>query len=42
MDGLASLTSSLPTPARDIAVNLEAVLRSSSFSVAQRWGVAVA
>ena len=42
MDGLASLTASLPTLAKDIALNLEAALRSSSLSVAQGWGVAVA
>jgi len=32
----------IPEPARDIKLNLQAVLAESSLSQAQRWGVAVA
>ena len=42
MQTLADLTASMPTAAKDIALNLEALLRSGSLSAAQRWGVAVA
>ena len=42
MQTLAGLTASMPTAGKDIALNLEAVLRSGSLSAAQRWGVAVA
>jgi lipoyl-dependent peroxiredoxin subunit D len=41
MNALATIAASLPTAAKDIALNLEALLRSGSLSVAQRWGVAV-
>jgi lipoyl-dependent peroxiredoxin subunit D len=42
MNAFANITASLPTAAKDIALNLEALLRSGSLSAAQRWGVAVA
>ncbi len=42
MNALANLTACMPAAAKDIALNLEAVLRSGSLSGAQRWGVAVA
>jgi alkyl hydroperoxide reductase subunit D len=39
---LASLRDTFPEPARDLKLNLEAVLGESSLSAEQRWGVAVA
>jgi lipoyl-dependent peroxiredoxin subunit D len=42
MNAFANITASLPTAAKDIALNLEALFRSGSLSAAQRWGVAVA
>lgn len=42
MGGLSDLAASLPAAAKDIALNLETLLRSSDLSAAQRWGTAVA
>lgn len=39
---LEALRSSLPEPARDIKLNLQAVLQQSSLSLSQRWGVVIA
>ena len=39
---LEALRSSLPEPARDIKLNLQAVLQQSSLSASQRWGVVIA
>lgn len=39
---LEALRAEIPDPARDIKLNLQAVLQQSTLSPAQRWGVAVA
>ena len=40
--GLEALRDSLPEAARDIKLNLQAVLRDGTLSAGQRWGVAIA
>jgi alkyl hydroperoxide reductase subunit D len=42
MTALEETREAIPGPARDLALNLQAVLGESSLSEAQRWGVAVA
>jgi alkyl hydroperoxide reductase subunit D len=42
MTAIATLSERLPDAARDIKLNLQSVLESSSLNDAQRWGVAVA
>jgi lipoyl-dependent peroxiredoxin subunit D len=42
MSALDDLRESIPDAARDLKLNLQAVLAESSLSTAQRWGVAVA
>jgi lipoyl-dependent peroxiredoxin subunit D len=42
MAALDAITDALPEAAKDIKLNVQAVLRESSLSPAQRWGVAVA
>jgi alkyl hydroperoxide reductase subunit D len=42
MSALTSLRDAIPEPARDLKLNLEAVLAESSLDPEQRWGVAVA
>jgi alkyl hydroperoxide reductase subunit D len=42
MSALESLRAQLPDAARDIKLNLQAVLQTSALSPAQRWGVALA
>jgi alkyl hydroperoxide reductase subunit D len=42
MDALEQLRAAIPDAARDIRLNLQAVLRGGSLSEAQRWGVAAA
>ena len=42
MTALEEAREAIPGPARDLALNLHAVLGESSLSEAQRWGVAVA
>ena len=42
MSALDGLRDAIPEPARDLKLNLQAVLADSSLSVGQRWGVAVA
>jgi len=42
MGAVDTLRDALPDVARDIKLNLQAVLSSGSLSAAQRWGVAVA
>ena len=42
MSSLETLRNALPASAKDIKLNLQAVLQAESLSVAQRWGVAVA
>lgn len=42
MDALEQLRASIPDTAKDIRLNLQAVLRPGSLSDAQRWGVAAA
>ncbi len=42
MDALQDVAARIPEPGRDLRLNLEAVLRDSVLSDAQRWGVAVA
>jgi alkyl hydroperoxide reductase subunit D len=42
MAALENLRSALAEPAKDIKLNLQAVLQGSTLSAAQRWGVAIA
>ena len=42
MDALEALRATIPDAAKDIRLNLQAVLRGGALSDAQRWGVAVA
>ena len=42
MDALERLRAAIPDAARDIRLNLQAVLRGGALSDAQRWGVAAA
>ena len=42
MSALEGLRDAIPEPARDLKLNLQAVLAESSLSAEQRWGVAVA
>ena len=42
MSALDGLRDAIPEPARDLKLNLQAVLADSTLSVEQRWGVAVA
>jgi alkyl hydroperoxide reductase subunit D len=42
MGALEGLRDAIPEPARDLRLNLQAVLAESSLTVAQRWGVAAA
>ncbi|HET6337173.1 MAG TPA: carboxymuconolactone decarboxylase family protein [Polyangiales bacterium] len=42
MSSLETLRNALPASAKDIKLNLQAVLQAESLSAAQRWGVAVA
>src|ERR1700754_1008708 len=42
MSSLEELRSALPESAKDIKLNLQAVLQAESLTAAQRWGVAVA
>jgi alkyl hydroperoxide reductase subunit D len=42
MDALETLRQQIPEPARDVKLNLQAVLQGGSLSPAQRWGVALA
>jgi alkyl hydroperoxide reductase subunit D len=42
MSAIATLAEGMPDAARDIKLNLQSVLDTSSLSDAQRWGVAVA
>ncbi len=42
LSALASLAERMPDAARDIRLNLQSVLETSSLNDAQRWGVAVA
>ncbi len=42
MSNLDALRDGLPDVAKDIRLNLDSVLRTTSLSVAQRWGVALA
>jgi alkyl hydroperoxide reductase subunit D len=42
MTAIAALSERLPDAARDIKLNLQSVLETSSLNDAQRWGVAVA
>jgi lipoyl-dependent peroxiredoxin subunit D len=42
MSAIATLADRMPDAARDIKLNLQSVLETSSLSDAQRWGVAVA
>jgi alkyl hydroperoxide reductase subunit D len=42
MSALEGLRDSIPEPARDLRLNLQAVLAESSLSGEQRWGVAAA
>jgi alkyl hydroperoxide reductase subunit D len=42
MNGFSDISASMPAEAKDIALNLETLLRSCSLSAPQRWGVAVA
>ena len=42
MDALEQLRGAIPDAAKDIRLNLQAVLRGGALSEAQRWGVAVA
>lgn len=40
MDALEQLRGAIPDAAKDIRLNLQAVLRGGALSEAQRWGVA--
>ncbi len=42
MNAIATLSERMPDAARDIRLNLQSVLETSSLNDAQRWGVAVA
>ena len=42
MSSLETLRNELPASAKDIKLNLQAVLQAESLTAAQRWGVAVA
>jgi lipoyl-dependent peroxiredoxin subunit D len=42
MSALESLRAQIPDPARDLKLNLQAVLQPGTLSTAQRWGVAIA
>jgi alkyl hydroperoxide reductase subunit D len=42
MGCVESLRAAIPEPAKDIRLNLQAVLQEGTLSAAQRWGVAVA
>jgi alkyl hydroperoxide reductase subunit D len=42
MSALEGLRDAIPEPARDLRLNLQAVLGESSLSAVQRWGVAAA
>ena len=42
MDALEQLSKVIPDAARDIRLNLQAVLRGGALADAQRWGVAAA
>jgi alkyl hydroperoxide reductase subunit D len=42
MDALEQLRAAIPDAAKDIRLNLQAVLRGGSLSESQRWGVAAA
>jgi alkyl hydroperoxide reductase subunit D len=42
MDGLSGIAAAMPEAAKDVALNLETLLRSGSLSAAQRWGIASA
>jgi alkyl hydroperoxide reductase subunit D len=42
MGALETLRNALPASAKDIKLNLQAVLQAESLTAAQRWGVAVA
>jgi lipoyl-dependent peroxiredoxin subunit D len=42
MTALEAARDAIPAPARDLALNIQAVLGESSLGEAQRWGVAVA
>jgi lipoyl-dependent peroxiredoxin subunit D len=42
MSALETLRNALPASAKDIKLNLQAVLQAESLTAAQRWGVAVA
>jgi alkyl hydroperoxide reductase subunit D len=42
MSALEALRDAIPDPARDLRLNLEAVLRESTLDPPQRWGVALA
>ena len=42
MSALETLRDALPEVARDIKLNLAAVLQTSTLSIPQRWGVAIA
>ena len=42
MRELEAIRDALPEAARDVKLNLEAVLQEGSLTPAQRWGVAVA
>lgn len=42
MPSVDAIRAALPEPAKDIKLNLQAVLQGGSLSPAQRWGVAIA
>jgi alkyl hydroperoxide reductase subunit D len=42
MTALEAVRNAIPEPAKDIKLNLEAVLQGSTLSAARRWGVAIA
>jgi alkyl hydroperoxide reductase subunit D len=42
MSALETLRESIPEPARDVRLNLQAVLQGGALSDEQRWGVAIA
>ena len=42
MSAVEAIRAAIPEPARDIKLNLQAVLQQGSLSPAQRWGVAIA
>ena len=42
MSAVETLAATVPEAARDLRLNLQAVLREGALSAEQRWGVAVA